>query len=396
MTPETFLAHGLLLPELELKKFVFDGRRSWLLHAEKQARLEVCPRCATASQTGYDHRTIEVRDQPVRDKHVRLRVRKRRLWCKPCHLPFTEPLPGVRKGFRTTERFRRGVLWAAENFGSLKAVGRNFGCSSNTLYKSVYEQLELRRRMRTYPWPRTIGIDEHSFRKNKKFGYTEFATILVDYPNKKVFELVDGRQAGVLKHALENIEGRENVRHVIMDLSSTYRSFVRGFFPNARIVADKFHVLRLLGPAINRRRKQISGDRRTNPIGRLLLRNFRDLSWIEKSAVEKFLHQNRELELIYGFKERLHRFYRIRGRNKASRVLIQLTDELAGSPIPELQTLRKTLMNWRNEILAYFDTGLTNGRTEGFNNRAKLVKKMAYGYKSFRNYRLRLLNACSH
>ena len=46
------------------------------------------------------------------------------------------------------------------------------------------------------------------------------------------------------------------------------------------------------------------------------------------------------------------------------------------------------------EILAYFGTGLTNGRTEGFNNKAKLVKRRAYGYRSFRNYRLRLLNAC--
>lgn len=396
MTPELFLSHGLLLPELELKKFIFDGRRAWFLAAQKTPKLEVCPRCATPSQTGYDHRTVRLKDQPLRDKHVSLIVRKRRLFCKPCAKPFTEPLPGVRKGFRSTERFRRGVLWASENFGSLKAVSRTFGCSSNTLYKSVYEQLELRRRMRVYPWPRTIGIDEHSFRKNPQYGYTEFATILVDYNNKKVFELVDGRASGVLKHALQNIEGRQNVRNVIMDLSSTYRSFAREFFPNARIVADKFHVLRLLGPAINRRRKKIAGDRRTNPIGRLLLKNFRDLSWIQKSAVEKFLEHHRELELLYGYKERLHRFYRIRGYAKAHRALIQITDELAGSSIPELQTLRKTLMSWRHEILAYFQTGLTNGRTEGFNNRAKLVKKMAYGYKSFRNYRLRLLNACSH
>jgi transposase len=52
-------------------------------------------------------------------------------------------------------------------------------------------------------------------------------------------------------------------------------------------------------------------------------------------------------------------------------------------------------MKWRTEILAYFATGLTNGRTEGFNNKAKLVKRRAYGYRSFANYRLRLLNACA-
>src|SRR6185312_6091191 len=65
------------------------------------------------------------------------------------------------------------------------------------------------------------------------------------------------------------------------------------------------------------------------------------------------------------------------------------------SQLPELQTLRRTLMRWRHEILEHFATGLTNARTEGFNNKAKLVKKRAYGYRSFRNYRLRLLNACA-
>jgi transposase len=72
-----------------------------------------------------------------------------------------------------------------------------------------------------------------------------------------------------------------------------------------------------------------------------------------------------------------------------------MTDEMALSALPEIQTLRRTLMRWRNEILAYFPSRLTNGRTEGFNNKAKVVKRRAYGYKSFRNYRLRLLSACA-
>jgi transposase len=72
-----------------------------------------------------------------------------------------------------------------------------------------------------------------------------------------------------------------------------------------------------------------------------------------------------------------------------------MTDKMAFSELPEIRTLRRTLMRWRCEILAYFASGLTNGRTEGFNNKAKVVKRRAYGYRSFRNYRLRLLNACA-
>jgi transposase len=68
---------------------------------------------------------------------------------------------------------------------------------------------------------------------------------------------------------------------------------------------------------------------------------------------------------------------------------------MAHSSLPEVQTLRNTLMRWRREVLAYFLCRLTNARTEGFNGKAKLVIRRAYGYKSFRNYRLRLLSACA-
>lgn len=396
MTPEHVLAHGLLLPELELSKFFFHGRRSWFFKAEKRSGFEVCPRCATPSKSTYDHRQVQLKDRPIGDKYVVMIVRKRRLWCKPCAKPFTEPLPGVRKGHRSTERYKRGLLWAAENFQDLSRVRRAYGCSSGTLYKAVYEHLELRRKQYLYPWPKIIGIDEHSFRHHPKYGHTEFVTMLVDGSNRRLFEVVEGKQVALLKQSLEHIPGRENVRHVMMDMASPYRSFVRDFFPNARIIADKFHVLRLLGPAINRRRKQIAGDRRTNPIGKMLLKNGGDLSFFERSAIDRFLKPHRELELLYKFKEALHRFYRTRGIKKASDVLTRITDELAAViDIPELASLRRTLMSWRKEILAYFDTRLTNAITEGFNNKAKIVKRMGYGYKNFRNYRLRLLNACS-
>ena len=163
-----------------------------------------------------------------------------------------------------------------------------------------------------------------------------------------------------------------------------YRSFAQRFFPNARLVADKFHVLRLLSPHINRRRRLIEGDRRSAALRRLLLRSRFRLEHAERYALDQWLTGHPELRALYDAKEAMHSLYRIRGRDRASQALTVLTDRLASSPLPELQTFRRTLMRWRREILAYFGTGLTNGRTEGFNNKAKLVKKRAYGYRSFR------------
>ena len=71
-----------------------------------------------------------------------------------------------------------------------------------------------------------------------------------------------------------------------------------------------------------------------------------------------------------------------------------MLEEMKNSKLPEIKRLRRTLSKWKNEVLNYFRKRLTNARTEGFNNVCKLVQKQAYGYKSFLNYELRVLNAC--
>jgi len=194
-----------------------------------------------------------------------------------------------------------------------------------------------------------------------------------------VMEVVDGRSVPQLEAFLSYIPGRENVRFVVLDLCEPFKVFARSFFPRARLVADKFHVLRLLSPAINRRRKELTGDRRSLPVRRLLLRNGRDLDGYRRFALRWWLSKHPELREVYECKEMLHSFYRIRGQRRAAHALMALTERMSRSTLPEIQTLRKTLLKWKEEILAYFYTRLTNGRTEGFNNKAKLVKRRAYG-----------------
>ena len=393
--PETMLLRRLLLPELKFERsWRRPGTKTVGVQARKVSEMEVCPRCATRSTSVYDHRVVAVRDAPLRDMGVRLVVRKRRFSCRPCGRPFTEPVPGIRKGYRTTERYRRSLLWACENFSDLSRVRRAYRCSSGYVYRALYAQLELERRQRLYPWPSVIGLDEHFFRRGRG-GFRQFVSMVVDYKNRRLFELVEGRTVAEMEAALGHIAGRENVRHVVLDMCDPYRTFARRFFPNAVLVADKFHVLRLLSPAINRHRRLVEGDRRSAALRRLLLCSRYRLEYADRLALDQWLASHSTLRALYEVKEALHTLYRTRGHARAKRALTALTDRLATASVPELQTLRRTLMRWRHEILAYFSTGLTNGRTEGFNNKAKVVKRRAYGYRSFKNYRLRLLNACA-
>lgn len=394
--PDESLIRTLLLPELSLLRFrPIPNGKVIEVEVEKLRNEEYCPRCATRSDAGYDHRRVRLKDEPLRGFQIRLVVTKRRLWCKPCRRPFTEPLPGVRKGARHTERYGRALLRCCERYSDLKQVRRDFRCSAGFLYSALYRHLELERRKRLYPWPEVVGLDEHCFGRKKPLSPRDFASMVVDIKNHRLFEVVDGRTIQQLETALANIDGRENVRFATLDMSDAYRSFATRFFPNARLVADKFHVLRLLNPALTRRRIEVTGDRRSMAIRRLLLRNGHSLDFWQKLDVQRFLEMHPPLREVYLAKEALHRFYRTRGIERATRAFDALLERLRASQLPELQTLRRTLQRWRAEVLAYFETGLTNAMTEGFNLKAKLVKRRAFGYRSFRNYRLRLLNACA-
>ncbi len=125
----------------------------------------------------------------------------------------------------------------------------------------------------------------------------------------------------------------------------------------------------------------------------MLLKNGFKLKVFERKAIERWLENHPDLKEVYMAKEALHRLYRCRGYNKARRCMVKILDWLAYSKVKELKRLRKTLMNWKNEILNFFKTRITNAKTEGFNNVAKSIIKRAYGFRNFANYRLRVLNA---
>jgi len=391
--PATRLANFILLPELKLLKHERVGRWKNILEAKKETSHAFCPHCGCLTESIYDHRWVQLKDAPLRDRHIDLRVKKRRFFCKECQKVFTEKLPGVLPRRRTTERYRKNLLWACENFSDLKKVRQIFRCSNDFLYRSLHDQLHRKLQNNRYPWPKILGLDEHSFQK-RRTGNIPFASMFVDFKNRKIFELVDSKSSERLKEKLHHIPGRENVEQVVIDLADPYKKFVREFFPNAALTADKFHVLRLLHPAINRRRKQITGDRRSLRIRRLLLMNASRLDYFQKAEILDFLNDHPELKQIWITKEKMHALYRCKGIDRARLALHNLLKSLKDTRIKELKTLRRTLWRWSQEILNHFTTGLTNGRTEGFNNIAKLVKKRAFGYRNFENYRRRLLCAC--
>jgi len=402
MTPENYLAKLVSLPELKILH-VNASRPGWLiLEFKSVSKCRACPRCAHLCEMTYDHRTVKLLDSPLRDKKVELRIRKKRYFCPKCKKPFTELLHGIFKGHRLTERCRRNILWCCSRFQSLLTISKVHGCSAMTVWRSFFAHLLIhRRRHLNYGFPKKIGIDEHFFGMSSSTRFQpvaeqKFHTTLVDLKAHRLYRAVKNRDAATVFDQLKNEPGGAGVEEVAMDMSPGYRNLSRALFPNARITVDKFHVLRLLVNPLNKERKKISGDRRKNKIGSLLLKSRIDLDFSAKLKIKHFLEPHPELKALYEFKERLFALYRCHGKRWAEASFNRIVKDLEKQTIQPLKTLRKTLLNWREEILNHFSSRLTNAMTEGFNNKIKLIKRMAYGFRNETVYDLRILYACYH
>jgi transposase len=360
---------------------------------KKRTDGEACPKCGVLSQTRAGRCKTKVRDESFRGVSIWLQIQKHRYLCKECKKTFTETIEGIWPKRRTTQRFRKNLAQMCHNFSNMKSVQSVEKVSSGLLYKVFYEQLESKlNERRGISWPEILGIDEHFFSRAK--GYTEFTTVFTDLKKRKLFDACEGKSTKSIIEQIKDIPGREKVKIVVMDLSSGYRSLARMLFPNAEIVADKFHVLRLITPSLIKAGKQIYGHRQELWLKRLILKNRHKLDYFQRSDLDRYLNQHPKLDELYRWKERLHLLYRTKGIMRAADALHKLIEEMKKSNLEEILRLSRTLTRWRKEILLYFDTGLTNAFTESMNNIAKLVQKRGYGYKSFKNYRLRLLSAC--
>lgn len=381
---------GNHLKLLSSKRF----KEGYLWEVEKLNSDSPCLRCGSVNTIKAGRCTTTVREEPIRSVPLRVKIHKHRRYCKDCKKTFTEPVEGIWPRRRSTQRFRTAVAKACGRSKDLATVSLYHKVSHGFVYKVCFEQLEikLREHKQRFKWPEVIGLDEHFFRR--KNGVTEFVSVFTDLKRKMMFEMAHGKDRASLELQLKEIPGQENVKVVVIDMSSTYRSFAKKFFPNAKIVADKFHALRLITPSIMKAGKEIHGHRKELSIRRKLLCNRMNLDYFVRVEIDQYLKNHSKLNELYRWKERIYEFYRIKGFARANVAFHKLMNAMSESSLEEIQKLLRTFKRWKHEIIRYFENGYTNGFTERMNGTGKLVQRRAFGYKSFKNYRLRVLSAC--
>lgn len=360
------------------------------------SRRPSCPGCQAQEFRIKSTRTRRLNYAMQSGRLIVLRVLVPKLLCKRCGCYFTPPIPGVLPKRRSSEQFRQEVFTLHHGGITQLQLGQMYSISGSTVerwYRDfvVYRVKELEGRSA----PRILGIDEHFFTRKK--GY---ATTLVDLRNHKVFDVVLGRSELSLKNYLERLPGRDQVEIVVMDLSETYRAIVKKYFPRARIVADRFHVIRMLNHHFLKLWQTLDPQGRKN---RGLLSLMRRHAWRlnpeQIPKLEKYFEQIPGLKPLYDFKQDLAQLLlkkRLR-KNEAKQLIPQLlwhVHECIQSPWEGLQTLGKTLQSWIEPIVRMWRFSKSNGITEGFHNKMEMISRRAYGFRNFENYRLRVIALC--
>lgn len=356
-----------------------------------------CPHCHSTRQRSKGWYERRLRHENLGLRHCRLLVRARKWLCLDCGRQFRQPLPGVLRCQRATEPYREAIFRQHLDGINRSCVGRREAIAAATVERyfrhGLQRQFSERHSLRC---PSVLGIDEHFFTRRKGF-----ATTLCDLKNHTIYDVVLGRSEASLETYLQRLEAKDRVRVVCMDLSSTYRAVVRKHFPNARIVADRFHVIRLINhhflacwreidPVASKNRGLLS----------LMRRHRHNLKPEQKVKLRAYLEAHPALAVIYAFKQRL--CYLLLKKHKTRRQcakliprLLAAIDQLRHAGLPHLVQLGETLDSWKEEVASMWRFTRNNGITEGFHNKMETINRVAYGFRNFENYRLRVKVLCS-
>lgn len=361
---------------------------SKVIEFKMQQRIHKCPSCNSETSKVHDYRVQQVKDIPMFGYNTILKVHKRRHVCKACGKKFYESLPFLPKYQRTTNRLWMYILKELEETRSMKSIA----CSVNLSGPSIARVID-KVSYGLSSLPNTISIDEFKGNAGRKFQ-----CILTNPRKQEVLDILPERTIEGLSAYFSTFKDRNNVKYVVMDMSNLFRSMAKNCFPKAQIIADKYHVYRQVQWAFEDVRKQeqkkfATSRRRYFKRSRtLLLKGQENLSEEEFEQVSQMLSVSKALAQAYYL---LHEFRNIMKSKTKEEAKLKLSAWYMHVGVTELNRFKKcvnTFVDWKEEILNAFETGLTNGYTEGCNNRIKVLKRNAYGVRNFDRFRKRILH----
>lgn len=383
----SFLYHAWGLYSLECTKEEYKGN-TIILHVQSKKRQKECPKCRKCNLVKNGCRTRDFIGLPIGGKKVIIRMKVQRYKCKcpDCDYDQQEKIPFATGSCSYTHRFAKYVVDLLRSM-TLKDAAARLDVSWDTV-KEIHSNYMKRR----YSPPslddvECIGIDEFAVKK----GHV-YKTIVVDLASGRIIYVGEGKGKDALADFWKRVKRKNiSIKYVATDLSAAFIGSVLENCPDATHVFDHFHVMKLMNDKLDEiRRLQFNMEKDINKrkvlkgTRYLLLSNGADIYDNKyKTRLENALAMSEPLSKAYYLKEQLREIWSQVCKEDAEAVLSDWAEQAKDSKVPQLQKMAMT-------ILAWYDCHISTGKVEGINNKIKVMKRNAYGFRDEEYFKLRL------
>lgn len=378
----------------ECTRIDYKGNQN-ILHIQTISSKLRCPVCESRNviRSGSIYR--DIRCVPVGSKETILRMKVQRLECKDCGNIRQEKLHFVTGKRAYTNKFARYVV-DLSRIGTIKDVANFLHISWDTV-----KDIQKRYLQRHYGHPdlrnlRYIGIDEFAVAK----GHV-YKTIVANLETGQVVYVGDGKGSDALdKFWKKAAKAEAKIEAIATDLSVAFIYAVMHNAPQATLVFDHFHVVKLMNDTLDKLRRQAYAQE-ANLMKRKILKGTR---WLllcngediydsyHKNRLENALKLNAPLMKGYYLKETLREIWSQYNKQDAEDVLNNWVKQAEDSKVPLLKKFANTLLAHKTGILAWYDYHISTGKLEGINNKIKTMKRQAYGYRDDKFFELKILS----
>ena len=376
-----------------------------IIQVEALEKGSVCGRCGSNSNKLHQNRWHIIKDLSWGEKTVFLEINRRQFKCEKCQKPFSEEMGFVKERRTYTKRLATKILEEVLA-DDISGVARKGVVTTEEIERMLKDAAANLLKLKPVGLKR-LGIDEIALVK----GQGKYCAVLVDIDRAKLLMILESRTKEEIKKVLlgwgeEILEGIEEVS---IDLWKGYKSLVTEIMPKAQVVADRFHVMVQINKELDMERKK---EKRTierkiklakNEQEKIeekkilagivaskyaLLKNEKELNQKQKDKLAEVRKVSPILKVMHQLKEKFRKMFE--DNERWADGLIEISGWLSTAQKYFVNS-QSTIYRWLDEILAYFDNRTTSGVVEGINNKLKLIKRSAYGFTNFDNFRNRCL-----
>jgi transposase len=364
-------------------------------HVEMPVKTHCCPSCQTKTRKIHDYRIQKIKHLKVFERFAIIFYRKRRYVCV-CGKKFAEQNPFIQRYQRMSVEFNQALSIRSVKGKTFKETAQIYGTSASTIVRRFDE---LARNVVEKPkgLPKAIAIDE--YKGDTREG--KYQLMVADAITKEPIDILPNRYKKTIQDYLR--PHREQVQIVVMDMSHSFKAAVNQALDTPVIIADRFHFVRYIYWALDRVRVRVQSTwhdydrKKCKKMRHVFHKKSGNLTKEDRWYLDRYLGFSEELRQAYELKEAFSSWF-YEAKEKGPEGILQTKQSLCEfyklvqhTDLPEFHKAIKTLQNWQVEILNGFSYGYSNGFLEGLNNFTKVIKRNAFGFRSYERFRAKIL-----